>query len=220
MSEFNASDESGPRDPGQPGDPGQPPPGEPPVIGNLGTHSQQFSHNPVSARVPEKVARGAHATGVVVLDSPTEFVIDFLQGVTRPHQVAARVIMHPVVMSQLAAALQDNVNKYNASFGPIQNIATPPQRRPTIQEIYENFKLNDEMLSGVYANSVMIGHSRAEFFLDFITGFFPTAAVSSRVFVSAFQAPRILETLSIAIQQYQKRHGAGPQLPPPQTPGN
>src|SRR5580658_10291943 len=110
MSDSNASDDSSPRDPGQQ------PPGEPPVVGNLGTHSQQFSHNPVSARVPEKVARGAHATGVVVLDSPTEFVIDFLQGVTRPHQVAARVVMHPVVMSQLASALQDNVNKYNASF--------------------------------------------------------------------------------------------------------
>jgi hypothetical protein len=209
MSEFNTSD--------QPPE-GNQPPGEPPVVGNLGTHSQQFSHNPVSARVPEKVARGVHATGIVVLDSPTEFIIDFLQGVTRPHQVAARLVVHPVVMSQLTAALQDNVNKYNANFGAIPQAPAPPQRRPTIQEIYENFKLNDEMLSGTYANSVMIGHSRAEFFLDFITGFYPTAAVSSRVFVSAFQAPRILETLSISLQQYQKRHGQGPQLPPPQTP--
>src|SRR5580658_9013458 len=152
--------------PGDPGSGGQ----EPPVAGNLGTHSQEFSHNPVSARVPERVARGAHATGIVVLDSPTEFIVDFLQGVTRPHQVAARIVVHPIVMSQFASALQDNVGKYNATFGAIPNLQAPPQRRPTIQEVYENFKLSDEMLSGVYANSVMIGHSRSEFFLYFFTG--------------------------------------------------
>jgi hypothetical protein len=214
MSEYNPSDEPG----------AQPPEDKPPapegVSGNLGTQSQQFSHNPVAARVPERVARGGHATGVIVLDSPTEFVLDFLQGLTRPYQIVSRVVVHPQVMGQLTAALQDNVGKYNQAFGPIPALPAPPQRRPTIQEIYENFKIPDELLSGNYANSVMIGHSRAEFYLDFITGFYPTASVSSRIFLSAYQAPRILETLSIALQQYQKRFQHGGQPPPPQPPPN
>ena len=202
---------------------GEPPSGEPPqnkgeepVTGNLGTQSQQFSHSPVAARVPERVARGVHATGVLVLDSPTEFVIDFLQGLTRPHQVVARLVVHPVVMAQLANAMRENVDRYVSAFGmpPVQ--PQQPQRRPSIQEIYENFKLPEDQLSGSYANSVMIGHSQAEFYMDFITGFYPTAAVSSRVFLAANQAPRILETLTMALQQYHKRHPG--QAPPPQGP--
>ena len=54
-----------------------------------------FSHQPVAARVPEKVARGVLSTGQLVLDGPKEFVIDFLNGLTRPHQVSARVVLAP-----------------------------------------------------------------------------------------------------------------------------
>ena len=122
-----------------------------------GMTSQQFSHSPLSARVPERVARGVHATGCLVLDSPTEFVIDFMQGLTRPFQVVARIVVHPAIMGQLAAALQDNVGKYAAAFGmpPAPPPPPPNQKRPTIQEIYENFKLPEEQMSGNYANSVV-----------------------------------------------------------------
>ena len=37
----------------------------------------------------------------------------------------------------------------------------------------------------------MIGHSAGEFSFDFLTNFFPQSAVSSRVFLSAGQAPRL-----------------------------
>ena len=121
------------------------------------------------------------------------------------------MVLPPVVMSQLVSAVQDNLNKFTQSFGPPPAMPKPPQHRPTIQEIYENFKLSDDLLSGSYANSVMIGHSPAEFFLDFITGFYPTAAVSARVFIAAPHVPRVLETLGVAVQQFKKRY----QSPPP-----
>jgi hypothetical protein len=194
--------------------PGDPQPSvNPPDQGKLGAFTQQFSHNPVAARVPERVARGVLSSGVVVLDSPTEFVLDFLQGLTRPFQIVTRVVIPPPVMGQLVNALQDNLNKYVHQFGPPPVLPKPPAHRPTIQEIYENFKLPEDMLNGSYANSVMIGHSPTEFFLDFITGFYPTAAVSARVFIAAPQAPRMVETLNMANQQYQRRYN--PQ--PPQT---
>jgi hypothetical protein len=177
-----------------------PPPNE------LGTYAQAFQHQPVAARVPEKFARGAITTGVLVLDSPNEFVLDFLQSLTRPHQIVARVIVAPAIMDQVVTAATDNLAKYVAAFGQPPALPKPPQQRPTIAEIYENFKLPDELLSGAYANSIMVGHSPAEFFFDFITGFYPTAAVSARVLTAAPHMPRIVDTLRMALQQYRNRY--------------
>jgi hypothetical protein len=188
---------------------GQP---DPPPASESGTYTQQFQHQPVAARVPERLSRGVLTTGVLVLDGPNEFVLDFLQGLTRPYQIAARVVIVPGVMDQLIKAVTDNLARYTQSFGPPMTLPKPPQRRPTIAEIYENFKLSDDMLSGAYANSVMIGHSPADFFFDFITGFYPTAAVSARIVTAAPFVPRILDTLNLASQQYRKRHSS----PPPQ----
>jgi hypothetical protein len=177
---------------------------------------QPFSHQPVSARVPERRSRGVFTTGQLILDSPKEFVIDFLQGLTRPYQVAARVVMTPATVNEFVQALRTNLDNYVKQFGNPPPVPTPvPERRPTIQEIYEHYKLPDDMMSGQYANSVLIGHSPTEFFFDFISGFYPTPAVAARVFLPAPQAPRFLTMLSTALAQYEKRaSGQGPQAPP------
>jgi len=166
--------------------------------------------------VPERVARGVMTTGVIVLDSPNEFVLDFLQGLSRPPSIAARVVLPPAVMFSFVNSLRDNLGKYTERFGPPAPLPKPPQQqpRPSIQELYEHFKLPDDLMSGAYANSVLIGHSPSEFLLDFITGFYPTASVSCRVFLSAQQVPRTLETLNAALGTYQKRFQ--PQQPKPQ----
>ena len=170
----------------------------------------QYQHNPVSARVPDRVARGVYCTGQVVLDSPKEFIVDFLNALTRPHQVVARVVMHPQTMAEFVRALGQNLEVYKSNFGPPPALPPPPtDRRPSLQEIYDNFRLSDDLLSGAYANSVMIGHTPTEFFFDFITGFYPSAAVSARVFLPAAQAPRFLNTISASLQQYQARYQGG-----------
>lgn len=181
-----------------------------------GLYSQQYRHTPVAARVPEHVARAAITTGVLVLDTPTEFVLDFLQSLTRPHQVVARVVLAPVTMQQFVASAADNLSKYVATHGQPLPMPRPPQRRPTLAEVYENFKLTDEQLSGAYANSYIIGHSPAEFFVDFITSFFPHAAVSARLVLAAPHMPRVVETLTAALQNYRKRHG--PPIDPSEQP--
>jgi hypothetical protein len=175
--------------------------------GAAGAYSQQIAHSPVSARVPERVARGVMTTGVIVLDSPNEFVLDFLQGLSRPPSIAARVVLPPAVMFSFVNSVRDNLAKYTERFGPPAPLPKPPpqQPRPSIQELYEHFKLPEDLMSGSYANSVLIGHSPSEFLFDFITGFYPTASVSSRVFLSAQQVPRTLETLTAALGTYQKR---------------
>jgi hypothetical protein len=190
-------------------------PTNPPEPGDDKPIVQQYSHQSVAARVPERVARGVYCTGQIILDSPKEFVIDFLQALTRPHSVVARVIMHPATMAEFIGALRQNVDNYTKAYGPPTTLPPPPQQpRPSIQEVYDNLKLPEDLLSGSYANTVLIGHSITEFFFDFITSFYPTSAVAVRVFLPAPQVPRFLNTLTTALQQYQSRYQPPPQQMP------
>jgi hypothetical protein len=168
---------------------------------------QEFRHQHLSARVPEKVGRGAYATGVIVLHGPNEFVIDFVQALAKPSQVVTRVILPPHVVGQTIAALQDNLQKYTERFGapPVLPKPLKPPVPPTIQEIYDDLKLSDEQLPGAYSNAVMIGHSPAEFCIDFIANSFPRSVVSARVVVAAPTLPRILETINGSWQGYLKK---------------
>lgn len=243
----------------------------------------------VRARVPEHVSRGVFSTGVIVMTAPTEFVIDFIQNLGRPHQVVARVIMPHPVLPQFVDALLKNIELYRGRYGnlPQPNLSgmmitnvsgiTPPSqpaspapdvqspgvggpasrvasnaenaspaasgmsqgggpssggplagttmgqagpgqgflpndapvqpnmRRATAQEIYDDLKIRDEVLSGSYANAVMIGHGPHEFSFDFITNFYPHSAVSARVFLAAGQVARLAESLRGAWDQIRHR---------------
>lgn len=165
------------------------------------------------ARVPDAVADGCFSTGAIVMTGPSEFIVDFLQTIGRPHRVATRVVIPHPVMPQFIEALRTNLELYRSRFGDPPSPPAQPQnqaRRPSPQEIYDDLKLPDEVLSGVYANGVMIGHGASEFGLDFLTSFFPQSAVSARVFLAAGQVPRLLESLRGAVRQLEQRNAAGP----------
>lgn len=168
------------------------------------------------ARVPDSVAGGCFSTGAIVMTGPTEYIVDFLQTIGRPHRVATRVVIPHAVMPQFVEALQKNLDIYRGRFGePVapQGTPNPDARRPSPQEIYDDLKLPDDVLSGVYANGVMIGHGATEFGLDFLTSFFPQSAVSARVFLACGQVPRLLESLKGAVKQLQERRQGPPPTP-------
>jgi hypothetical protein len=174
------------------------------------------------ARVPDHVADGCFSTGAIVMTGPSEYIVDFLQTIGRPHRVARRVVIPHPVMPQFIEALNTNLELYKSRFGdpPAPPTQNPNQaRRPTPQEIYDDLKLPDDVLSGVYANGVMIGHGASEFGLDFLTSFFPQSAVSARVFVAAGQIPRLLDSLRSAVRQLEQRQQQGqqPGIGPPGT---
>ena len=181
------------------------------------------------ARVPDSIGDGCFSTGAIVVTGPSEFIVDFLLTIGRPHKVVKRVVIPHPVMPQFIEALNTNLDLYKNRFGAPPAPPTPnpnPARRPTPQEIYDDLKLPDEVLSGVYANGVMIGHGASEFGLDFLTSFFPQSAVSARVFVAAGQVPRLLDSLRGAVRQLEQRQTGGPPtgsvdpLPPPGEPGS
>lgn len=79
------------------------------------------------------------------------------------------------------------------------------QEPPPITEVYEQLKLPDDMLSGSYANTVVITHSGAEFCFDFITSFFPRSAVAARVYMACPHVLELFESLSRSWEQYRQR---------------
>lgn len=196
------------------------PPEEPQEPDDEPDHIQQeFQFTPVSARVPERVARGVFATGAIVLQGPDEFIIDFILKLAHPHQVTARIVLPISVVPRFIAALQENLRLYDQAFGglPQMPASRVPQSDPppdSIEELYEQLKLGDEMLAGCYANAVMIGHAAAEFCFDFIANIYPKSVVSSRVFMAAPQVPALLEVLIRTWRKFEETRGEGEDPPP------
>jgi hypothetical protein len=211
--------------------------------GGTGPQTQEIRHSQVSALVPEKVARGVFSTGAVVVQGAHEFILDFLLRMTSPQQLAARVVLPPSVVGRLIAALSENLKNYEKKFGPPQTPPTPQtstssdqpaqpedaaqqqavtqqpaQQQASAQELYDQLKLPDDVLSGAYANAVMIGHSGTEFCFDFITTFFPRSAVSCRVYLAAANVPRFLDSLKHSFDQYQRKLAAMKNPNPPSAP--
>ncbi len=89
-------------------------------------------------------------------------------------------------------------------------VASSVSRHASPQEVYDELKLRDELLSGTYANAVMIGHGPHEFCFDFITNFYPQSAVSCRVFMAAGHVGRLLESLRASWEQLRPRLGGNP----------
>lgn len=83
-------------------------------------------------------------------------------------------------------------------------------RRQNPQEVYDDLKIRDEILSGAYANAVMIGHGPFEFSFDFITQFYPQPAVSARVFMASGHVVRLLDSLKTSWEQIRGRYGHPP----------
>ena len=184
--------------------------------GETPTYHQELQHSQVSARVPESVGRGLFSTGAIVMNGAHEFVIDFVLSIAPPQRVTARVVLPPSVVPLLLAALKENLHKYEQNFGPPAKLPTPPPGTtpPPISDVYEQLKLPDDMLSGIYANTVMIVHTPAEFCFDFITTFYPRSAVAARVYLSAPHVPQLLDSLTHSYEQYRRKMQQPPQGPP------
>ena len=170
---------------------------------------------PRPPRVPESVAAGVYATAMIAFHTNEEFVLDFLNGLAGPVRLVARVLLHPGHAKRLTRALVENLQRYEQRFGALP----PPQqseasRALNMQEFYGQLTVPDAIGAGVYANGVLIRHSREEFVLDFLTSLPPVPVVTARVTVSPGHVRRLINALEARVRLYKKACGGITELPP------
>jgi hypothetical protein len=68
-------------------------------------------------------------------------------------------------------------------------------------------KLPDSLLAGVYANQMLVRHTREEFVIDFINLFPPQGVVTARVVVSPGHLKRMIRALRDNLSRYEARFG-------------
>ena len=70
----------------------------------------------------EDVAQGTYANLAIITHSTSEFILDFVRvmpGLPKAN-VQSRIVLTPEHAKRLLFALQDNVKKYEANWGPIR----------------------------------------------------------------------------------------------------
>ncbi|PIS40880.1 MAG: DUF3467 domain-containing protein [Candidatus Kerfeldbacteria bacterium CG08_land_8_20_14_0_20_43_14] len=81
----------------------------------------------IQIKIDDAIMKGVYANMMSVSHSKEEFLLDFLN--VYPLQQAgiatSRVIVSPGHMKRIVNALQDNLKKYEASFGKIQEADAP-----------------------------------------------------------------------------------------------
>ncbi|MEA1913667.1 MAG: DUF3467 domain-containing protein [candidate division WOR-3 bacterium] len=73
------------------------------------------------------------------------------------------------------------------------------------QEIKVRFP--EELQGGVYANHMVVAHSKEEFIMDFLMVAPPVGAVTSRVIISPGHMKRIIKALQKNVEIYEKEFG-------------
>jgi hypothetical protein len=91
---------------------------------------------PLQIEIDESVARGTYTNLALITHSETELLIDFLflQPQTPKTKVLTRIVTSPVHAKRFLAALQDNIAKYEARFGPIQAGEPSAAPRPGVYQ--------------------------------------------------------------------------------------
>lgn len=75
----------------------------------------------IEVELSAEVASGVYSNTALIAHSQSEFVIDFIQilpGIPKP-SVKSRIILTPLHVKKLLAALADNVAKFEQQFGKI-----------------------------------------------------------------------------------------------------
>ncbi|MDX1477094.1 MAG: DUF3467 domain-containing protein [Saprospiraceae bacterium] len=79
--------------------------------------------NQINIELPEEVADGVYSNLAIISHSQSEFVVDFIRMVPNvpKAKVKSRVILTPTHAKRLLRALADNIKKFEAQFGSIED---------------------------------------------------------------------------------------------------
>jgi hypothetical protein len=83
------------------------------------------------------------------------------------------------------------------------------------KEVPLRIKIGDDVLRGVYANQMVVSHTKEEFILDFMNLFPPEGVVNARVIISPGHMKRMIRALAHNLEMYEKSHGTIQEAKPP-----
>ena len=91
----------------------------------------------LQVEIDENTARGTYTNLALITHTETEMLLDFLflQPQTPKAKVISRIVSSPIHAKRLLWALRDNIEKYEARFGPI-NAGQPPAE-PKAERVYQ-----------------------------------------------------------------------------------
>lgn len=84
--------------------------------------------NQLQIELKEDVAQGTYANLAVITHSSSEFIVDFVRvmpGVPKAG-VKSRIVLAPEHAKRLLRALEENIGKYERTFGPIRLVDEQP----------------------------------------------------------------------------------------------
>ena len=83
--------------------------------------------NQLNIELPEEIAEGVYSNLAIISHSNSEFVVDFVRLLPNvpKAKVKSRIILTPQHAKRLLKALNDNVNKFEAQHGSINEPAQP-----------------------------------------------------------------------------------------------
>lgn len=89
--------------------------------------NEQEEETQISIELPEEIAEGVYANLAMISHSNSEFILDFIRlmpGLPKA-KVKSRIILTPEHALRLVMALQDNIAKFENSFGEISPNENP-----------------------------------------------------------------------------------------------
>lgn len=89
------------------------------------TEEQKGRQAQIKINVPKEMIGGAYANNLMVQHSREEFIMDFMMIVPPAGTITSRVITSPGQMKRVAAALMENIEKYEKKYGAIQTPDAP-----------------------------------------------------------------------------------------------
>ena len=85
--------------------------------------------NQINIELSEEAAEGVYANLAMIAHSSSEFVVDFIRlmpGVPKA-KGKSRIVITPEHAKRLLNALQENIDKYESTFGSIKQVEEAPK---------------------------------------------------------------------------------------------
>ena len=165
------------------------------------------------------LTHGIYSTGLIVIHTHDEFMLDFLSGLDAP-KVVGRVVATPAHAKRMLRALLENFSRYEQTYGAIAPQLENSRANPgQVKDIYSHLHISMQVLGGTFSNGLVVKHTQDVFVMDFTINFPPASKVNARFLASPAHLRRIISVLGDNLSQYEERFGklddGGAQPPQP-----